>query len=227
MTVKLSNKVSITNRKQAWEIVGGLSDPSKMPGFSYSLPATSCKTGSKLHKIEGSVCSKCYARKGMYVFPNVKKALARRLKSIYRKGWVEAMAFLLLNQKTSDCFRWHDSGDLQSITHFKRIVKVCEMTPTIKHWLPTHETKIVKKAIKQGVVIPKNLVIRFSSCMINAPVRLKDVEKFNASSTYVGEMDEKRKKIERPCTAPKRKGECGNCRLCWNKAIKAVSYKLH
>ena len=29
-------------------ITGGLSKPSKMPGYAYNLPATECKVGSKL-----------------------------------------------------------------------------------------------------------------------------------------------------------------------------------
>ena len=34
---------------EALQIVGGLSKPSKMPGWSYGLPASECKTGKKLH----------------------------------------------------------------------------------------------------------------------------------------------------------------------------------
>jgi hypothetical protein len=33
------------NTQEAWKIVGGLSRPSKMPGWSYGLPAAECKTG--------------------------------------------------------------------------------------------------------------------------------------------------------------------------------------
>ena len=33
---------------EALKIVGGLSKPSKMPGWAYGLPAAECKTGSKL-----------------------------------------------------------------------------------------------------------------------------------------------------------------------------------
>ena len=35
---------------EALKIVGGLSKPSKMPGWAYGLPAAECKTGSKLVK---------------------------------------------------------------------------------------------------------------------------------------------------------------------------------
>ena len=36
---------------EAWEIVGGLSKPSKMPGWSIGLPAKECKTGGKLQAV--------------------------------------------------------------------------------------------------------------------------------------------------------------------------------
>ena len=54
------------NTQQAWDLVGGLSKPSKMPGWSYGLPAKECKTGSKLRKVKGSTCHGCYALKGCY-----------------------------------------------------------------------------------------------------------------------------------------------------------------
>ena len=69
---------------EALKIVGGLSKPSKMPGWAYGLPAAECKTGSKLAKIPGSVCNGCYALKGCYVFPVVQAAQYRRLEEIGR-----------------------------------------------------------------------------------------------------------------------------------------------
>ena len=65
--------------KTADALVGGLSAPSKMPCKSFSISAFECITGSRLRKIAGSVCSKCYALKGRYVFPKVQAALDRRL----------------------------------------------------------------------------------------------------------------------------------------------------
>ena len=37
-------------KKEAKEITGGLSKPSKMPGPAYNLPAVACITGAKLAK---------------------------------------------------------------------------------------------------------------------------------------------------------------------------------
>ena len=59
---------------EAWTIVGGLSKPSKMPGWSIGLPAKECKTGAKLRKVKDSVCYDCYALKGCYVFKVVQEA---------------------------------------------------------------------------------------------------------------------------------------------------------
>jgi hypothetical protein len=50
---------------EALKLVGGLSKPSKMPGWAYGIPAKECKTGKKLQNIEGSTCYNCYALKGL------------------------------------------------------------------------------------------------------------------------------------------------------------------
>ena len=42
---------------EAWALVGGLSKPSKMPGWSIGIPAAECKTGKKLQLIPDSVLS--------------------------------------------------------------------------------------------------------------------------------------------------------------------------
>ena len=78
------------NLKEAKEITGGLSSPSKMPGYAYNLPAWECVTGVKLQAVEGSVCSGCYAMKGRYRFSNVKDALNRRLNSLNHPQWIRS-----------------------------------------------------------------------------------------------------------------------------------------
>ena len=64
---------------EALKLVGGLSKPSKMPGWAYGIPAKECKTGSKLVNVSGSTCEGCYALKGCYVFKVVQEAQYRRL----------------------------------------------------------------------------------------------------------------------------------------------------
>ena len=68
--------------KQALAICGSLSNPSKMPGHGYALPAYRCRLGSFLQQIPKAICFHCYALRGRYAFPNVKAAMERRLGSL-------------------------------------------------------------------------------------------------------------------------------------------------
>ena len=119
-------------------ITGSLSKPSKMPGFAYGIPAKECQTGAKLREVKGSTCFNCYALKGCYVFPNVQAAQYKRLEATRKPLWVKAMAAQILRHK-SKFFRWHDSGDIQSLKHLAKIFAVARLTPDVNHWLPTRE----------------------------------------------------------------------------------------
>jgi len=196
---------------EALKLVGGLSKPSKMPGWAYGLPAAECKTGSKLVDVTGSTCEGCYANKGCYVFPVVQAAQYRRLAAIENPLWVEAMV-TLINSKKSKWFRWHDSGDIQSPEHLKKIYQVCELTPETRHWLPTREAW-TKKYLKNK---PANLVLRFSMPMVDQEA----AESWSNTSTVVSGKG-------RTCPAPDQNNECGDCRACWDPVVKNVAYGKH
>ena len=195
---------------EAWKLVGGLSKPGKMPGWSIGIPAKECKTGSKLRAVKGSVCEDCYAMKGCYVFKVVQDAQYRRLKAIYTAPWVQAMAHLI-NSKKPDVFRWHDSGDVQDLEHLNKIYEVCRLTPSKRHWMPTREAWI-KDHLDRA---PSNLVIRFRAPMIAqaAPASWPN------TSTVVT--------AQATCPAPYQDNQCKDCRNCWNKEIKNISYGQH
>ena len=195
---------------EAWQLVGVLSKPSKMPGWSIGIPAAECKTGKKLQLIPDSVCYNCYALKGCYVFKVVQEAQYKRLKAIRHPDWVQAMA-LLINSKKADVFRWHDSGDVQDLEHLQKIYEVCRLTPTKRHWMPTREAWI-KQHLQDK---PANLVIRLSSPMVDQG----PVSSWPNTSTVVTSGAS--------CPAPKQNNECGTCRNCWNPKIKNISYGKH
>ena len=193
---------------EAEEITGGLSAPGKMPEGSYNLPASACQTGAKLRLIPDTPCYKCYAFKGNYVrYPAVQKALQRRLKSLMDPRWVEAMTVLVKGQKH---FRWHDSGDIQSVEHLKKIFEVCNNTPGTMHWLPTQERKYLPLGS-----YPKNLVIRLS----NAKNNTKPGNAWTHWSTVVDSGGD--------CPASKQGNQCGTCRRCWSREVKHVTYPKH
>ena len=200
------------NILEAKEITGSLSKPSKMPGWSYGLPAKECKPGCKLQNVKGSTCFDCYALKGCYVFKVVQNAQYYRLKAIKDRRWVQDMALHINNNRSKE-FRWHDSGDIQDLKHLAKIFKVCKLTPEIKHWLPTREAW-VKKFIPAA---PANLNIRFSMPMIDQEA----AGGWPNTSTVVTD------KTKANCPAPNQGNECKSCRACWDKSIKNIAYLAH
>ncbi len=198
-------------KKEARKITGGLSKPSKMPGPAHNLPAWNCITGQKLVNKPGSVCSGCYAMKNRYRFTNVREAMDRRLQALEDPRWVDAMVTLIKDQ---DWFRWHDSGDIQSMEHLKNIFEVCKQTPNTKHWMPTREAKFLKDI--DPATVPTNLIIRMSSHMIDqGPVT------FWPWTSTVTSQD------GRTCPAPEQGNSCGSCRACWDRSTPNVCYGKH
>jgi len=213
-------------KKEANEIVGGLSKPGKMPCPSINLPAASCITGSLMALIEGTTCYGCYALKGRYRFPNVKKAMNRRLEALKDLRWVRAMIVLMKNRKY---FRWHDSGDLQSAWHLARILESCHQTPETRHWLPTREAKLLQ--FVDPDTVPKNLIIRLSATKVDGAASkswpwTSTVYK-KAFLWKVKLWFNKIFKITGKCFAPIQGGKCKSCRQCWNHNIKNIAYAKH
>lgn len=223
--------------KEATEITGGLGFTQKT-GMAYGLPAViSCGVGSKLTGVKGSVCEHCYACTGRYCIPTVIACQAKRLESIKKfsgKGidgdrpyacWVEAMVLLIasknvrVTEENKGFFRWHDSGDIISVDHLCAIAQIARELPDIKFWLPTKEIRILNEWMKSNR-IPSNLCIRLSATMVDK--KAPDVR------IPISHVHTKRP-IGRSCPAIEVHSGCGKlgCRKCWDKRIKAISYKKH
>ena len=204
---------------EATEITGGLSAPSKMPGPAYNLPASQCITGAKLVKVKGSTCSGCYALKGRYRFQNVKDAMQRRLAKLMDPRWITAMVTLINGrhwQKPQPVFRWHDSGDLQSVQHLKNIFEVCKRTPDTRHWLPTREARFLN--LMDPDVVPKNLKIVLSDHM-------NDQATPPTWWPYTSGVTTDHDQVT--CPAASQGNKCRSCRKCWDRNTKRVIYGKH
>lgn len=209
-------------KKAALLAVGGLSKPSKMPGHGWSIPATMCKTGSKLVKIPGSVCSGCYALKGRYAFGRVKTALHKRL-NIFNANpnlWVDNMVIAI--EKVGDShFRWFDSGDIQSEEMLQKIILVARRTPGVLHWLPTKELGVIKRFLDQGGYIPPNLCVRVSLPMVDDMTDSKLTKHSRVTMSAVSS------KGNHTCPAPMQNNKCWSCRMCWDAKVHLVVYNKH
>lgn len=217
---------SFLTKDADWQFVGGLSMPSKMPGYAYSLPAADCVTGGKLRAVSGSTCSHCYAfRRGNYRFPSVQRCLEKRLESLTDLDtWAKAMIRLIPKAVAigDPYFRWHDSGDIQSTLHLAAIVMIADKLPMIRFWLPTREFRFVKQWLEAGGLVPRNLTIRLSAALVGVrPALRPELENLGLQSSSVGAFS------GAICGARTRGNECGPCRACWSKEIGNVDYPLH
>lgn len=193
----------------------------KMPGTTFAIDAFACITGSKLAKIEGTPCAKCYARKLQRLRPSVDQGWKANLAKWHASNaeeWAQAIAFQI--KRWSDGFhRWFDSGDLQSVEMLEAIVAVCRMTPDVKHWLPTQERGIVKAFHAKGGVLPTNLVVRVSASKVDHIIAgFPNTSNVVTKSAPVADV---------LCEANTRGNSCGPCRACWSKDVGNVSYPIH
>lgn len=238
-------------------IIGGLSVTSKMPSYSYNLPISTCSVGQKLMTNSKNVCHYCYADKGFYNMLNVQLALKYR-KIIVTKAITEVNKYIIFRDTFSEIlntnynstfqtltrtgappkrdgryFRWHDSGDLMSVTHLQLIADIAEECPKVAFWLPTKEILIVKEFVRLNV-IPENLMIRISLPVIEQkePVGLikQLVEQYkNINYSYITRHDEV---LLLPstdtdiCPSQNQDHKCKGCRRCWH-SNPSVGYILH
>jgi len=218
----MQSKVIFMRKVEAQSICGTLTQTTKMPCKSYSLPTEACQTGYRMAQIAGSICASCYANKGLYAAyaKTIKPAQFSRLDSINDPLWVDAMVNMIGNDKY---FRFHDSGDLQGIDHLHKIALIAALLPECLFWLPTREYAMIKQYIDQFGALPKNLIVRLSAMYPDKPVvipkSLQGHANITASNVHTS------KPMGKPCVAPMQGGACVDCRACWTNAV--ISYKLH
>jgi hypothetical protein len=216
-TVLFAVPPSKLTKKLASSIAGSLGHPSKMPGLSYGISAKLCNVGSRLAKIPGSVCHGCYALKANYSYPSVQQAHQKRAEGLRSISWADSM-IKLISSAGEAYFRWHDAGDLQNFQHLLDIVKIAEALPGVSFWLPTKEKKLVYQYREVFGDFPLNLCVRLSGAMIDLPAPAYAGNTSTVHTTVA---------IGSECPAPKQSNKCGECRSCWNRDVKNVSYNLH
>lgn len=207
----------------------------KMPGPSYDLPARACRRGSILASDPKSMCNDrtYYAKRGFFRWSHVRAAAERRLMSIVNPRWVEAFAYILHTKyRSTTHFRWHASGDLQSIAHFQKIVQVAREVRHMRFWLPTHEPYLLAEALMHPDTgrLPDNLTVRISADRVGERPRWEDwplnVRRLPTSMVHYTYGDPPKisghKVFE--CRAHDRDNSCGPCRACWKPALEVVTY---
>jgi len=203
-----------------------LSDTSKMPCKSWSVTALACGIGSKLAQVVGSVCHGCYALKGFYRMPNVSNVLHNRLALMKQAGWVKAMITKIRDEEKSGFFRWFDSGDLQSLSNLKDIVRIAIALPSIRFWLPTKEFGIVSEYFELYGSFPENLNVRLSGYMVDKDGPNSLAETLGVTTSEVA-TNPQPSETQRICPSSQQGNKCLDCRTCWQPTVQTVVYRLH
>ena len=204
----------VTRGKLAETITGGLSWTGKMDCPAWGISAAHCRTGSKLARVEGTVCRSCYAMKGTFRSGNVVRKLKAAYEGIFHPQWTPAMV-ALIRWHADERFRWFHSGDVQSVNHLRNIIRVCLETPDVMHWLPTREYDTIRHCRDE---IPQNLRIRLSGSKVDG----ERPRSWPYTSTVVTQPS------EATCPTSMNGGSCGDhdCTACWDDTPN-VAYLRH
>lgn len=210
-----------------------LSNPSKMPCYSFNIPAFKyCPAAQLLAKIKEAgkkfICDSCYACKGFYMFSNVKASLQGKAdlitKSLHQDNgqtFIDAMCKQIrakyfdkhgnkkkLKKTNTDLFRVHDSGDLFSPKYITAWIKICEQFPTIKFWFPTREWKRDSQLPHlQKLASLKNVCIKPSAIYVDEPA--PQVDGLDAGTSVYTSKEQAEQDGHFVCPATYVKGEDG------------------
>jgi hypothetical protein len=199
-----------------------LSNPSKMPGLSWGLPAgPACPfavTG------EGTICGSCYAQKGRYDFFPVRRAQERRfrwtlecLKSAAGQDeWVSTLIAEISRSRVK-YFRVHDSGDLFSPAYTRMWIRVCAALPDVAFWFPTRSYRGPWLSLIVELAALDNVIIRPSALRFDDPAPVVPGLSAGSTATSTGFN----------CPASSQGNACGACRACWTEHDTPISYHKH
>ena len=201
-----------------------LSKTSKLGCYSWSLQAWDTCPGARGDEGEAvDACKFCYARRGNYVYSNVKAVRARNLEDWKLDDWCDRMVDAI---GEDPYFRWFDSGDCYHRELALKILEVMRRTPKTEHWFPTRMYKFDKfKDILFDMSCLSNVVVRLSSDSVTG--ECLDTTMTSSVIVPYAKYPSSRPNDTVECEAYTREGKCGDCRACWSKNVKVIAYPYH
>lgn len=220
----------VSSTKVPGTTIGLLTQTTKMPGPSFSLPAhLACP------RENGSICDSCYASKGCYRFTSTQQAQLARFTWTVEcmrgdpREWVHIMVHAI---RATNCkyFRVHDSGDMFSPRYAESWYQVCLRLPNVRFWIPTRSWQqpsgplpiydAVLNTLQRMAKLP-NVTVRPSA--LNFRDKAPSVPGLHAGTT----ADHLDVFTTRQCPAYHQGGSCQDCRTCWDEKDMPVSYSKH
>ena len=132
--------------------------------FNFSIPAGNDKASGKITcPFAGSCLSLCYAKKGMYRFGNVERALSNRYEASKKEDFVERIDTELIKETNKKhgkqiYVRIHDSGDFYSPAYFAKWLEIARLNPLVRFYAYTKSHSF----IRGNFAIPDNFDLIYS-----------------------------------------------------------------
>ena len=133
----------------------GNSDLKRDNIYVWSLPAWLITLANGKHFNtcpSAGVCAKaCYARKGTYLFRNVRAAHTRNLEATLNdlEGWTQQMVKEVASPKFNGAYvRIHDGGDFYSADYLQAWLYIAQQTPNTTFYAYTKEVAMFKQIVE-------------------------------------------------------------------------------
>ena len=124
--------------------------------FNFGIPAYKSASGKLTCPMADECVKFCYAKKGAYIWSNVKPAFEKRYELSKTDDFVEAMN-AEIRKKKPDYVRVHDSGDYYSRAYLHKWIEVAIHNPDVRFYSYTNMVKMML-----NVSLPDNYDIIFS-----------------------------------------------------------------
>jgi hypothetical protein len=124
--------------------------------FNFGIPAYKSITGKITCPFADECIKFCYARKGAYIWSNVKPAFERRFELTRSSDFIVEMNKEILKKKP-DYVRVHDSGDYYSKEYLNKWIEIAIHNPNVRFYSYTNSVEMLKSA-----VLPDNYDIIYS-----------------------------------------------------------------
>tara|TARA_R100001460_G_scaffold17355_1_gene37497 strand:+ start:1139 stop:1744 length:606 start_codon:yes stop_codon:yes gene_type:complete len=128
----------------------------KLRVFNFGIPAYKSASGKLTCPMADSCVKFCYAKKGTYIWSNVKPAFEKRYQLTKTDQFVDAMNAEIAKKKP-DYVRVHDSGDYYSRAYLKKWIQIAIHNPSVRFYSYTNMVDMMLKAS-----LPDNYDIIFS-----------------------------------------------------------------
>ena len=124
--------------------------------FNFGIPAYKTASGKLTCPMAKECVKFCYARKGAYIWSNVKPAFEKRYELTKTKEFISVMSNEI-RKKKADYIRIHDSGDMYSKAYLYKWLEIAKRNPDVRFYTYTNMVKMFK-----AITLPDNFDVVFS-----------------------------------------------------------------